>query len=415
MSLPKGYTELEWIKSSGTQYIDTGVYANYQSRLILDAEMDPDFTGATIQKAGYGSTSQNWYMWYAPTTSNWYRAAARRQVTFSSACNMNGRFVMDSDCGTVTFSIGDVTETRTAAVGTYSSKYTLYLFAQNSADQMSYPSAMTLYSFKMYADGALVRDFVPCIDPAGAVGLYDEVNGVFYPNLGTGTFEAGTVKVLTPDAPEELTAEVKNGAVVLSWTASDTAVGYFVYRNGELLADTAETSCRDAAALMYREHEYTVVPYNEHGEGCAAVLTVFAANERPLDDLITDRTAEDAANRTPKGVYNAFDLNRVSAAAAYVHGLFDELGYASPETPARVWHVNDIPDRGEMNAHHNAVVGLDVIRYAHEKVVLPPNLEKLTYERANNIEKFLLLCGEAAERIPAAYIYSDELYGGEFS
>ena len=98
-----------------------------------------------------------------------------------------------------------------------------------------------------------------------------------------------------------------------------------------------------------------------------------------------------------------------------MHGLLDELGYASPKTPARVWHVNDIPDRGEINAHHNAVVGLDVIRYAHEKVVLPPNLEKLTYERANNIEKFLLLCGEAAERIPEAYIYSDVLYGGVFS
>lgn len=139
----------------------------------------------------------------------------------------------------------------------------------------------------------------------------------------------------------------------------------------------------------------------------------IGGDSRVLSDLITDRTEADVATRTRKGVYNASDLNRVAAAAEYVHDILSDLGYRVPDQPKRTWFMNEIPDKNEIEAHHSAVVGLDVINYAKNKIILPPSLEKLTHEHANNIEKFLLMCGEAAERIPQAYIYSDEIYGGE--
>lgn len=40
-------------------------------------------------------------------------------------------------------------------------------------------------------DLPLVRDFVPCIDSSGAVGLYDLVGNSFYGNSGTGSLTAG--------------------------------------------------------------------------------------------------------------------------------------------------------------------------------------------------------------------------------
>lgn len=415
MSLPNGYTELEWIKSDGGQYIDTGVIADYQSRLIMEAQMDAAQSGATTQYAAYGAGTTNWYFWFTPTLTTYYRIYARRQKIFTAACNSFERFYFELDGGEATFTIGGVTETASLAVSTANSGYPLYLFAMNMQGTTSYQSRMWLWSFKMYANGVLVRDFVPCRNPSGEVGLYDKVNYVFYRNLGTGTFAAGPVKSLTPDAPENITAEMSGGAVILSWTASEDAAGYRVYRSGAFIGETVGTTYTDASVSMYREHEYTVVPYNEHGDGGAAVLSVFAKSLRPLDDLITDRTAADITNRTAKGAYNFTDLNRVTASAEYVHDMLGELGYAVPDQTGRVWSANDIPDKIEMTAHHNAVVGLDVIRYAHEKIELPPNLEKLTYTGANDIEKFLLLCGEAAERIPEGYIYSDEIYGGEFS
>lgn len=51
---------------------------------------------------------------------------------------------------------------------------------------------MKLYSFKIYDNGTLIRDFIPCYRVAdNEVGLYDIVNNQFYTNQGTGSFTKG--------------------------------------------------------------------------------------------------------------------------------------------------------------------------------------------------------------------------------
>ena len=48
---------------------------------------------------------------------------------------------------------------------------------------------MRLYELKMWKDGELVREFIPCYRKSDKeVGLYDLVNSIFYTNAGTGTF-----------------------------------------------------------------------------------------------------------------------------------------------------------------------------------------------------------------------------------
>ena len=48
-----------------------------------------------------------------------------------------------------------------------------------------------LYHCKIWNNGALERDFIPCKDPNGVVCLYDKVEGKYYYNQGTGDFTAG--------------------------------------------------------------------------------------------------------------------------------------------------------------------------------------------------------------------------------
>ena len=51
---------------------------------------------------------------------------------------------------------------------------------------------MRLYYLKMYSDGDLVRDYVPCYRKSDSViGLYDLVSKTFYTNQGSGTFTKG--------------------------------------------------------------------------------------------------------------------------------------------------------------------------------------------------------------------------------
>lgn len=48
-----------------------------------------------------------------------------------------------------------------------------------------------IYACQIYDGGALTRDFIPCKDTMGNVGLYDLVGAQFYGNAGTGDFAAG--------------------------------------------------------------------------------------------------------------------------------------------------------------------------------------------------------------------------------
>ena len=67
--------------------------------------------------------------------------------------------------------------------------YTLTLFAIHRSTVFC--GQQKVYSCKIYDNGTLIRDYVPCKNSAGVVGLYDLVNDKFYTNSGTGDFIAG--------------------------------------------------------------------------------------------------------------------------------------------------------------------------------------------------------------------------------
>lgn len=134
------------------------------------------------------------------------------------------------------------------------------------------------------------------------------------------------------------------------------------------------------------------------------------------ENLITDRSESDVAQKNSRGTYNASDLNRVASAAKTIHDMLHLLGYNStPEIPAKTWEINEIPGVSALAAHHNAVIGQDVLHYAAKKHPLPESLQNLNYEGANNIERFLRDTYYAAKRIPEAYVYSGEVFGGEIN
>ena len=55
-----------------------------------------------------------------------------------------------------------------------------------------------IYACLIYDNDTLIRDYAPCTNASGTVGLYDMANGVFYTNAGTGVFTAGAEVELPP-------------------------------------------------------------------------------------------------------------------------------------------------------------------------------------------------------------------------
>lgn len=76
--------------------------------------------------------------------------------------------------------------------GEINTGYNMTLFAANWEGTVKYFANTKIRSCKILENGTLVRDYVPCTNSSGTVGLYDLVNSEFYTNAGTGTFTAGS-------------------------------------------------------------------------------------------------------------------------------------------------------------------------------------------------------------------------------
>lgn len=181
--LPEGYTQLAYIESTGTQYINTGFWPNQDTRVVFDYEL----TGSEENPALFGAwtaANQDMFIFVGLRSSGGGRAYYNT-VTSDGVMDFTGRHTIDYNKNVVTFD-GDTLTSFEAA--TFSTAYTLLLCAYNHIGNAQLLANLRLYSCKIYDNGTLVRNFVPCGNASGEVGLYDLVNNVFYGNAGSGTF-----------------------------------------------------------------------------------------------------------------------------------------------------------------------------------------------------------------------------------
>lgn len=395
--LPSGYTQLEYIESSGTQYINTGFVPSPDTRAVIDAQITVQTVATAAylgERSGSGGTDKTAYeLWSMSTGRNVSSDFFGNRVS-KTMSTIGIRMLIDKNKASVT--INGNTITNSAAAGT--ATLPIFLLASNDKGTAAYGIAAKLYSCQLYGNGTLVRDFVPCKNASGAVGLYDTVKGQFYANAGTGTFAAGPEVVYEPDAPTNFAASVSGQTVALSWAASANAAGYRLKRDGVQIAEQTGTTYTDTVPDGTTLCTYALTAYNDAGESAAAALTVILRL-----DLITDRTRADVENETDKGFYNASDLNRVGAAAEYIAGRFAALGYACPVTVKKDWLTSDAPTASQLETYRQNIVTLrSRIAVMQSTPEAPASMAGLNYVKANNIEMILLTLNFILNHIPAA-------------
>lgn len=183
----KDYYELEYIQSTGTQWIDTGVILT-NSTLIKTKFSMLEASGMMFgQDYIFVCNGNNLY-----TYNNQHNGTLQANKVYDSEIKLypNEQYFKD---GTTTIA------SSTFASGGYSPQHQVHsiLFGRNTAS--SGISAVNLckaqiYNFKIYQSDVLVRDFVPCIRKIDlAIGLWDKVSNEFYGNAGTGTFIGGGI------------------------------------------------------------------------------------------------------------------------------------------------------------------------------------------------------------------------------
>ena len=184
-----GLKYLDYIESSGTQYINTGFNPNQNTRVVISAKFD---TQPNTDSGIFGIRSANTMQFWC----YWRNSEAKYSFRFGSSSTNNLVAATSTEQNTIDVNKNVITigtNSATATAATFTATYPMYLFAVNNAGTMQYPASVKIYSCQIYDNGVIVRDFVPCENENGEIGMYDRVNDLFYQNAGSGTFIAGSV------------------------------------------------------------------------------------------------------------------------------------------------------------------------------------------------------------------------------
>lgn len=192
--LPQGYTELAYISSTSSegQYIDVGVKLYETANNTYDLAIKFNLKGN-----GMDGNTQATMFGCQRDVNPWPGTFIRR-----SNNNIVGRYIGGSNKDNTLGQKGNIIELPEqtspnknvyASVGnsTHGWGTSLFCYFSNDSNSPARFAEADLYYFKLWLNGTLIRDMVPCKDSNDVVGLYDLVNDVFYTSPNGAAFVAG--------------------------------------------------------------------------------------------------------------------------------------------------------------------------------------------------------------------------------
>lgn len=194
--LPVEYQQVEYIKSSQTQYINTGILY-HTNTVYLDARVLDNGSALGVAKSGDMANKEFTISCSIQSGSNFgvYVSSNNSKKWQSGPSYGHNRFeiVTNDDDGNILFN--GTTYTPSGSLDTnQANTIPLWLFARNHGGNINNPSTTEIYRCKFWerTTGELLADFIPCYRKAdNEVGMYDLVSETFKTNSGTGVFEKG--------------------------------------------------------------------------------------------------------------------------------------------------------------------------------------------------------------------------------
>lgn len=181
--LPVEYQEVEYIESTGTQYIDT----NYTPVQGDDLEFK-NVTINTFKGALFSAGTGRYQLILLGFEGDWYYKYFQGGIVppISSSTITNGNIkVLNGN-----LYINNVLKAKADYGGAVNTTLNIFQRANNTSNLIGKIGEIIISN-----NGIIKRDFIPCYRKSDNVaGLYDLVNNVFYTNQGTGNFIVGPIK-----------------------------------------------------------------------------------------------------------------------------------------------------------------------------------------------------------------------------
>lgn len=228
VKLPEGFTQLEYIQFTGTQYINTGILGNAGIETDVTFSFDEVPRDNSVLASRVGQTR----IYPIHIFSGWC-------LGYGSYYSKANIFVVDVvynvvtalKAGQQTMTVNNHLAINRSDDTVYNTDIPMYLGAQANASSAGGTITaqgfvkIKLYRIKIKSNGVLVLDGVPC-DNNGTIGLYDLVSETLLTNQGTGSFVAGA------EVPSSTVINFTNetGYITgINSTDVTTALGYTPY------------------------------------------------------------------------------------------------------------------------------------------------------------------------------------------
>lgn len=261
-----GFIQADYLELTGNEYINTWFNAGGKTRIVLDCmQLDTSKTfcfycGARTAVSATDAKANTLFFVNNAYRQDFYGTSKSTSGYYSDA---NKRLVIDNNMGAVKIG-SDYTLSMTASSTTSSGSLILgasYQYSNSSITNLDNYARMRIYSCQIYDNGTLVRDFVPCLEESSEhIGLYDNVNDIFYRPFGTGW------PFIIINKPIIGKVNANNGIKPI--------IGGYVNIGGSYK--------KISQAYIFKEEQYTSLDYIE-SNGIQTIDTGI----QPSDDLVT--------------------------------------------------------------------------------------------------------------------------------
>lgn len=383
--------EVEYLESTGTQWIDTGVYGNDDTAIECRAYITDTTKRFNIVGARNGGTNTISIMFGAFGIDI---AGEGIMSDFKNVTTNEGRLCVESSNITGIFvaytsnSLRRVTDessgnewTLTQEVSEASPSQSIKIGYKDVGYPGSYGNAyIKLYYCKIWNGSTPIRDFIPV--RIGSVGyLYDKVTKQLFANKGTGNFILGN---------DVSNAIIPQQRCVLYFGNQRSVIYERVYESYEWLkTDTGKPWIKVADGYNTDNNAYLETTFK-----CASVNTTT--------DIIIG-----------VGSDNSFGCRLFVSGSVYVdihkhtNGVLTSKRFSFATTPYKIWHVFINSNRYEFNdvsGIYELGNGFDAINRGYTGIYTNQNNNDMHYAetkmRVNNVEYDLVPC-KLLQSIPA--------------
>ena len=192
--IPKEYQRVEYLQSSGTQYINTGIIA--KQNIIVDAKIEIP-TGAQVSNNGIlGSRrdSTGGRMYLISFYDGKWNFGIETDVSLSVGTIFYDKITrVHSEVANNKYLLKINDEVISSGNSTFQGNdWPLYLFGANNYGNFARAMTVKVYSLSIVRDDVLVLNYIPCYRKSDSKpGMYDTVTSTFFTNSGAGEFICG--------------------------------------------------------------------------------------------------------------------------------------------------------------------------------------------------------------------------------